>query len=176
MQKLLRSVCVCVQDMGGRGGVTFGPADRGKVIFSIEEKMLLCNKKIWSRSRSLPLILTCSFKILHVGFLIVDFFWQSSCKIAPWALEVREGWSSEGKFSHLRVTEAKVKKDHLYFEERANEGRKERTNEPSMVPLCISMQIWKVKVTVIGIAFNEQYLECTENYHQRSGRCWIPHL
>lgn len=32
----------------------------------------------------------------------------------------------EGKFSHVRVTETKVTKDHLYFEERANEGRKER--------------------------------------------------
>lgn len=43
MQRLLRSESVYVQDVCvGGGGVTFGPADRGKVIFSIEEKMLLC--------------------------------------------------------------------------------------------------------------------------------------
>lgn len=41
-------------------------------------------------------------------------------------------------------------------------------NEPSMVPLCISMQIWKEKVIVIDIAFNEQYRQCMEDYHQRS--------
>lgn len=112
---------MCMCRMFGMRGLRSGPADRAKVIFSIEEKMLLC-KRLQIPAFNSNLYLQNPACGLSDG----EFFWRSSCKIAPWGLEVREERSSEGKIFPVRVTETEVKRDHLYFEERANEGRKER--------------------------------------------------
>lgn len=120
MLRLLRSGCVYVQDVWGWGVLTSGPADGAEVIFSAEEKMLLCK---WLQIPAFDSNLYLQYPACELSDC--EFFWRNSCKIVPWALEVREEWSCEG-FSYVRVTETEVKKDHLYFEERANEGRKER--------------------------------------------------